>query len=76
MGEIDTTGRLHLLTNDEYRVLDEDGWSTIWSFEDPRDGTLEVRPEGAVYILRSGLGLLTNESGEWVEREIGTGHLP
>lgn len=74
--EIDATGRVHLLTSIEYRVLDDGTWSTVRSFDEPASADLQVHPGGAVYILRSGLELLTDESGEWVERQIGIGYVP
>jgi hypothetical protein len=68
--ELDSAGRVHLLTDADYRVREAGVWTTVLSFDDDLPGSLRVTGEGHVYILRKGLVLLTNASGEWVEREL------
>jgi hypothetical protein len=69
--ELDSAGRVHVLTDNEYRVREAGVWTTVLSFDDDLLGSLHVTGEGHVYILHQGLSLLTNASGEWVERQIG-----
>jgi len=74
--ELDAAGRVHVLTTDDYLVREGGSWSTIWSFDDDRAASLEVSDDGVVHIVRSGLGLLSNETGEWAERQLGVGYVP